>query len=54
MNASHRGRVTARDALVLSLNATSVRLLSRVGLEDFVQLLRSGGLTTLDRRSGAY
>ena len=40
--------------LVLSLNATSVRLLARVGLDDFVQLLRSGGLTTLDRRPDAY
>jgi len=51
---NYRGRLTAREALVLSLNASSVRLLARVGLEDFVQLLRSGGLTTLDRRSGAY
>jgi len=51
---NYRGRITAREALVLSLNASSVRLLARVGLDEFVQLLRSGGLTTLDRRSGAY
>ena len=50
----YRGRVTARTALVESLNAPAVRLLSRVGLGDFHRLLLRGGLQTLDRPSGEY
>jgi penicillin-binding protein 1C len=50
----YRGRVTARTALVESLNAPAVRLLSRVGLADFHGLLLRGGLETLDRPSGDY
>ena len=50
----YRGRVLARDALILSLNAPAVRLLSQAGLEPFVDLLHRGGLTTLDRPAGAY
>jgi penicillin-binding protein 1C len=49
-----RGRVVARDALIQSLNATAVRLLSDEGVDDFVALLRSGGLTSLDRDPGKY
>jgi penicillin-binding protein 1C len=50
----YRGRVSAREALVQSLNASSVRLLSSVGLKDFLGLLRRGGLATLDRGEAAY
>lgn len=50
----YRGRVTAREALALSLNAPAVRLLSRVGLERFHRLLVRGGATSLDRPPLAY
>jgi penicillin-binding protein 1C len=39
----YRGRVTVREALSLSLNASAVRLLARAGLERFHQLLVRGG-----------
>lgn len=50
----YRGRVTVREALVQSLNACAVRLLSEVGVERFQGLLVRGGLTTLDRRPMEY
>ena len=50
----YRGRVTARTALVESLNAPAVRLLSRVGVGRFLEFLRRGGLSTLDRPAGSY
>ena len=50
----YRGRVTARTALIESLNAPAVRLLSHVGLADLHRLLLRGGLQTLDRPSGDY
>ncbi|NCC25599.1 MAG: penicillin-binding protein 1C [Deltaproteobacteria bacterium] len=50
----HRGRVTAAEALRESLNVPAVRLLARVGVDPFLDLLRTGGLTTLDRRSADY
>lgn len=50
----YRGRVTVREALIQSLNACAVRLLSEVGLKDYHALLKSGGLTTLDRPYHQY
>jgi penicillin-binding protein 1C len=50
----YHGRVTMRDALVQSLNAPAVRLLSTVGVETFQRLLQRGGLTTLDRPPTSY
>jgi penicillin-binding protein 1C len=50
----YRGRVTVRRALAESLNAPAVRLLSGVGVPRFVDLLRRGGLTTIDRPAGSY
>ncbi len=50
----YRGRVTAREALVDSLNASSVRLLSDVGLASFHRTLVRGGLATLDRPLASY
>ena len=40
----HRGLVTARDALVLSLNVPFVQLLQRTGLDRFGNALREVGL----------
>jgi penicillin-binding protein 1C len=50
----YRGRVTVREALIQSLNACAVRLLSEVGLQDFHRLLKDGGLATLDRPAHRY
>ncbi len=50
----YRGRSTVRDALVHSLNACAVRLLSEVGLDRFHKLVLAGGLTTLDRPTATY
>jgi penicillin-binding protein 1C len=50
----YRGRVTARDALVQSRNAPAVRLLARVGLGEFLALLRRAGLDSLDRPPQHY
>ncbi|MCU1347391.1 MAG: pbpC [Acidobacteria bacterium] len=51
---TYRGRVAARDALVQSLNAPAVRLLSQEGVGEFVSLLRRGGLSSLDRDPSRY
>jgi penicillin-binding protein 1C len=51
---TYRGRVTARDALVQSLNAPAVRLVSELGVDSFLTTLRHGGLRTLDRPSSHY
>jgi penicillin-binding protein 1C len=53
-DSTYRGPVTARDALIQSLNATAVKLLSEEGVPEFVALLRSGGITTLDRDPRKY
>jgi len=50
----YRGRITLREALVLSLNACAVRLLSEVGLPEYLRILQRGGLATLDRPAGSY
>jgi penicillin-binding protein 1C len=50
----YRGRVTVREALIQSLNACAVRLLSEVGVERFQGLLVRGGLSTLDRAPMEY
>lgn len=50
----YRGRVTLRTALAESLNSPAVRLLSRLGLADFLTWLERGGVTSLDRGAGAY
>ena len=51
---TYRGRVAARDALIQSLNAPAVRLLSDEGVDEFVKLLRNGGLQSLDRDPSKY
>jgi penicillin-binding protein 1C len=50
----YRGRVTVREALVLSLNACSVRLLSEIGLAELHRTLLRGGLSTLDKGADHY
>ena len=50
----YRGQVSASQALVQSLNVPAVHLLSRTGLQNFHQLLISGGLSSLDRPSLEY
>jgi penicillin-binding protein 1C len=49
-----QGLVSARTALAASLNVPAVRLLHRCGLAAFHDLLRRGGLTTLERPAGHY
>jgi len=50
----YRGRVTAEQALIHSLNVPAVRLLNEIGPAPFLDLLRRGGLTTLDRPASHY
>ncbi len=49
-----QGLVSARTALASSLNIPAVRLLQRMGAAPFHDLLRRGGLSTLDRPAGHY
>lgn len=49
-----RGRVTADEALGLSLNVPAVRLLDAVGPDRLHDLLRRGGLSTLDKPAAHY
>lgn len=49
-----QGLVSARLALATSLNVPAARLLVRCGLVPFHDLLRRGGLSTLDRAAGHY
>jgi len=51
---TYRGRVTMREALVQSLNAPAVRVVSEEGVDSFLGLLRRGGLRTLDRSAADY
>ncbi|MGE0825694.1 MAG: penicillin-binding protein 1C [Candidatus Binatia bacterium] len=50
----YSGRVTVSESLIRSLNAPAVRLLAQIGLTEFHQLLKRGGLTTLDRPTTTY
>ncbi|EFL49733.1 penicillin-binding protein 1C [Solidesulfovibrio fructosivorans JJ]] len=49
-----RGRVTTEQALVTSLNVPAVRLLNTVGTSPFLELLRRGGLSSLDQPAAHY
>jgi penicillin-binding protein 1C len=48
------GPVTLRQALACSYNAPAVRLVERMGVPDFLAVLRSFGLDTLDRGADRY
>jgi len=49
-----RGRVTADEALSHSLNVPAVRLLDAIGPDKLHDLLRRGGLSTLDKPAAYY
>lgn len=49
-----RGRVEVREALAKSLNIPAVRLLAKTGVESFLEKLREGGMTTLDKTATKY
>ena len=53
-DSKYRGKITLENALILSLNAPAVRMLSQVGLKDFHDLLLKAGLYTLDRPYNKY
>ncbi|WP_320170902.1 penicillin-binding protein 1C [Maridesulfovibrio sp.] len=48
------GQVTVRQALAKSLNVPAVNTLALAGVEDFLVLLRKGGLSSLDRTAAQY
>ncbi|MYL82036.1 penicillin-binding protein 1C [Desulfovibrio aerotolerans] len=48
------GRVSAEQALITSRNVPAVRLLNEIGTTPFLDLLRRGGLTTLDKPAAHY
>lgn len=50
----YRGIVTIEDALIQSLNIPAVNITKRVGLDNFYSLLRSGGISSLDRQYYDY
>ena len=51
---TYSGAVPASEALARSLNVPFVRLLKSYGLQRFMDLLRSTGVTTIDRRAEDY
>jgi penicillin-binding protein 1C len=53
-DAGYRGPVTAREALVASLNVPAVRLLDRVGVASLLQALRQLGFSTLKKEAAHY
>lgn len=50
----YHGVVSVSEALVQSLNVPAVNLTARVGLRDLYDLLRRGGITTLDKKYFEY
>ena len=53
-DSKYRGLVSLRDALVLSLNIPFVRLLRRVGVQDFGDCLRSLGFGHMERPDESF
>jgi penicillin-binding protein 1C len=53
-DSKHRGLVTVRDALVLSLNLPFVQLLERVGVDRFGSLLRSLGFAHMSGQDSSF
>ena len=53
-DATHRGTVTAADALVLSLNLPFVQLLQRVGLSSFGNTLRALGCLNMNAADDTF
>ncbi|MFO8056608.1 MAG: penicillin-binding protein 1C [bacterium] len=50
----YRGLVALEDALAKSLNIPFVDLLAKLGLDEYLEFLREGGLTTLSDEPGYY
>ena len=48
------GQVTVRQALAKSLNVPAVNTLAITGVEEFITLLRKGGISTLDKDAAEY
>ena len=51
---AYRGIVSAKQALIQSLNVPAVRLLNKYGLDSFYYFLKQAGLSTLFRRAEEY
>ncbi len=51
---AYRGIITAKQALIQSLNVPAVRLLNTFGLEVFYYFLKQAGLSTLFRSAEGY
>jgi penicillin-binding protein 1C len=49
-----RGAVSAAEALRLSLNVPAVSVCAKVGLGDFCAILKSGGISTLNKKDNQY
>lgn len=49
-----RGPLSARKSLAGSVNVPAVYLLSRIGVDAFIERLRNGGITTIDKSSDYY
>ncbi len=50
----YRGVISARDALIYSLNVPAVRLLNAYGLQPFYYFLEEAGIHTLFRKADGY
>jgi len=53
-NRDFSGAVPASEALARSLNVPSVHMLRKYGVPKFLDILRKGGMTTLDRSAADY
>ncbi|WP_432737940.1 penicillin-binding protein 1C [Maridesulfovibrio sp. FT414] len=51
---SWSGQVTVKEALARSLNVPAVNTLAWTGVDEFLTLLRKGGISTLDRTADKY
>ncbi len=49
-----RGPLSARKALAGSINVPAIYLISKIGVENFLNTLRNGGITTLDKSPDFY
>lgn len=50
----YHGQVTVRQALAKSLNIPAVTTLAETGVAEFIDLLRKGGISTLDKKPMEY
>ncbi|WP_415714253.1 penicillin-binding protein 1C [Maridesulfovibrio sp.] len=50
----YHGQVTVRQALAKSLNIPAVNTLAKTGIVEFIDLLKKGGISTLDKKPMQY